>query len=224
MKNKNLLAFSALLLVALMGFLYSCQKKSASVGEQGATIAREVSSGALQDKACGKVTTAKLKFIEGGPGKWNSSTDYPDYGTLEIGNDETTLYVRYTVYTSAAVELQQLHLFVGNSSDIINFAGNPANGHFDYDFIVNSNTQGSIDITDDGYSVYTFAIPISELRDKGKLAEGDCLSILANAKVKGSSISGKGDVWAVGEASDGQVPAYVIGYCLQSCSEGGSVC
>lgn len=97
-------------------------------------------------------------------------------GTVTVANDANNLYVTYT--TTGSWRLDELHLFVGDCSQIpVTSTGNPVPGRFPYSRDVNN------------LQTYTFAIPLSSL--------GNCFCVAAHATVRSSSC-GSETAWGAG--------------------------
>jgi hypothetical protein len=124
-------------------------------------------------------------------------------GTVTVWNDETNVYVAYTV--TGNYKLNKTHLFVGGCTDIpVNNAGNPRIGLYPY-----QTTHGTT-----GVSQYVYTIPRSTI-------PGGCLCVSAHAEVGGADPNGNTfnqTGWGQGpQVNDGGSWAMKMDYCQQDC-------
>jgi len=156
---KKIFFFCSTFLVALSLVIVSCQKNEAEDTEAAAelkcgSVTTTFDTISVPENVCGDVKVVQLVA-----GRHNN------VGTIEIINDETTLYVTYK--TTSYWSLVEAHLYVGDIELMPNNkAHNPVPGHFPY----------SVNRLPFNTTKYTFAIPLEGLPT--------CPEILAHAVVR----------------------------------------
>ena len=184
---------------------YSCQKSATeSSANQPLTKSEEPinSPVGIESTICGTPQEAILRIMPQG------KADSADIGSVTVSNDETNLYVTYSIPETVDWRLQQLRIFVGDHSNIslsdddgINDPQNPQLGHFKH-------------IVMDGKNVmeYTDTVALSDIAS-------ECVDVMAFAQVMGINTNkGARKGWGAGDRFEGVRPAYLINYCIQKCT------
>ena len=145
----------------------------------------------IESNSCGEIVTTTL-----------FAGQHINAGTVTISNDETNLYVTYSV--TGNWWLSETHLYVGSVNNLpLNGGGNPKIGHFPY--------HGNHELV----KTYPFTIPLDQLED--------CFIVSAHAvviKKENGEVTGSETAFADGNNEfPGNRWGWYIDYCQEDCTD-----